>query len=205
MEFTPEIKKATQPIYQKISKTIPEIEWSTHAPYIYEINKLKKEKNAVVLAHNYQTPEIYHGISDFSADSLALAIEAFDSNAIEEQQITDMLDLTEAVPGLGVAKGIGSGSRYTARGIGSFGTGAAVLTSFVVETNGLSTGGGIGADMSYFDLERIEVLKGPQGTLRGRNATTGVINFITQRPTSEFEGYYDVQVGNYENNIKHHL
>ena len=48
MEFTPEIEKATQPIYQKISKTIPEIEWSTHAPYIYEINKLKKEKNAVI-------------------------------------------------------------------------------------------------------------------------------------------------------------
>ena len=81
MDLSAEIKKVTDPIYQKISNTVPEIEWATHAPYIYKINKLKKEKNAIILAHNYQTPEIYHGISDFSADSLALAVEASKTKA----------------------------------------------------------------------------------------------------------------------------
>ena len=81
MELSAEIRKGTDLIYQKVSKVIPEIEWAFHAPLIHKINMLKKEKNAVVLAHNYQTPEIFHGIADIAADSLALAIEAEKTDA----------------------------------------------------------------------------------------------------------------------------
>ena len=80
-EIETEIIRETDPIYEKVSKVIPQIEWAFHAPLIHEINKLKKEKNAVVLAHNYQTPEIFHGIADIATDSLALAVEAEKTNA----------------------------------------------------------------------------------------------------------------------------
>ena len=81
LDYTPEVARETAPIYQRLRAVIPEIEWPVHAPYVAAINELKKQRNAVILAHNYQTPEIFHGVADITGDSLALARQAAKTDA----------------------------------------------------------------------------------------------------------------------------
>ena len=79
--FTPEVARATAPIYDRLRNVIPDIEWPVHAPWIARINELKQQRNAIILAHNYQTPEIFHGVADLTGDSLALARQAVKTEA----------------------------------------------------------------------------------------------------------------------------
>ena len=81
LEYTPALAKETAKAYERVSTVVPPVEWPVFAPYVKAINDLKKERNAVILAHNYMTPEIFHCIGDFVGDSLALAKEAASTDA----------------------------------------------------------------------------------------------------------------------------
>ena len=81
LTFTPELEARMRPLYEKVARVIPPVEWPFFAPTINAINELKARRGAVVLAHNYMTPEIFHCISDFAGDSLQLAMQATRTDA----------------------------------------------------------------------------------------------------------------------------
>ena len=74
--LTSELLEVLAPRYERVREVIPEAEWAVYAPYITAIQELKQQRNAVILAHNYQTPDIFHGVADITGDSLALAQQA---------------------------------------------------------------------------------------------------------------------------------
>jgi quinolinate synthase len=81
LAYNAEVRTETDPLYAKVKHVIPAVEWPAYAPLIAAINRIKRAKNAVILAHNYMTSEIFHCVGDFRGDSLQLAREAAETDA----------------------------------------------------------------------------------------------------------------------------
>jgi iron complex outermembrane recepter protein len=135
--------------------------------------------------------------TDEKLQDVPVAVTAFGSEALTERMITSQTDLQVATPGLTVRQtGSSDQLNYAIRGqsIDSFSFSSPAVVAYFNETQA-----GGGAATSFFDLESIQVLKGPQGTLFGRNATGGAVLYGTAKPTTETGGYLKAGYGNYNN------
>jgi iron complex outermembrane recepter protein len=132
-----------------------------------------------------------------SLQSVPIAVSAFSAEMLEKQQIENASDLQLTLPNVTFSKGNFTGSSFTIRGIGDLCVGNSCDSATGIHVNGSPLLGTRLFETEYFDLERIEVLRGPQGTLFGRNATSGVVNFITSKP--DLTGFKASAEGEYGN------
>lgn len=121
------------------------------------------------------------------------AISAIGAEELRIKGISDISDIQNLVPSLQYGEFLGR-RQVAIRGIGEFNEAPGVMVSL----DGIIQAMGTSAGLSQLDLERVEVLRGPQGTLYGRNSTGGAINFISARPTEEFSAYVKGGYAEYE-------
>ena len=137
-----------------------------------------------------------------SLQEVPIAVSAFSAEALEKQQIENSSDLQLTLPNVTFTKGNFTGSSFTIRGIGDLCVGVACDSATAIHIDGTPLLATRLFETEFFDLERVEVLRGPQGTLFGRNATSGVINFVPVRPDlTGFKASGEVEYGNY-NSVK---
>lgn len=131
-----------------------------------------------------------------------IAVSAFSTEALEAQQIKTPSDLQLTLPNVTFTKTNFTGASFTIRGIGDLCVGTTCDSATAIHLNGDPLFSTRLFETEFYDLERIEVLRGPQGTLFGRNATSGVVNVITAKPKlGTFEAAAEAEYGNY-NSIK---
>ncbi len=131
-----------------------------------------------------------------SLQSVPLSITAFSGEALRQQRIASLKDISERTPGLTIGEFKPAQPQIFIRGIGSNEDGAAADQSVIVFIDEVYIGRAAGMVSQIFDLERVEVLRGPQGTLFGKNVVGGAINYVTKKPTEVTEATVEATYGN---------
>lgn len=126
----------------------------------------------------------------------AIAITAITADALVDAGVSQSEDLNKLVPGLGIGQG-GPSTQVYLRGVGNYGTNAFADPAVAFNIDGVYISRFSGISGNFYDIQRVEVLKGPQGTLYGRNATGGAINIVTNKPVDKFEAGVGLEAGNY--------
>ncbi|NIB38270.1 TonB-dependent receptor [Pseudomaricurvus alkylphenolicus] len=132
-----------------------------------------------------------------SLQDVGLSVSAFSGDQLKELGYSDTIDIAAQVPGLQLQQFHPSITVFNIRGISQNDFGDQLEAPIAVFTDDAYVGAMGAIHGSLFDVERVEVLRGPQGTLFGRNATGGLIHFVTRKPTEELEGYGMVTLGEY--------
>jgi outer membrane receptor protein involved in Fe transport len=128
----------------------------------------------------------------------AIAVSAFTQADLERGLINNNLDIQMAVPNMLMSKGFFTTAQISIRGIGNLAVGAAADTGTGVHFNGVYLNNSRLFETEYFDTERVEVLRGPQGTLYGRNTTAGVVNVLSKQADDTLGGFIDASYGDYD-------
>ncbi len=128
-----------------------------------------------------------------SLQDVSMSLTAFTGAALEDRVIEDLADLQFSVPNL-----LADSARITIRGVGNNAISSTAEGGLGFHVNGVYVNRPTTLSSEYYDIERIEVLRGPQGTLYGRNTTAGVINVLTRKPTEELGGDLSLTIGNYD-------
>lgn len=132
-----------------------------------------------------------------SVQKIPLAVTALGGDSLQERGVTGLEAIGQVVPGLNVSEQVGQ-ARLTLRGVGLDNASTGAESSVAFNQDGVFYSRSAAALASFYDIARVEVLRGPQGTLYGRNATGGSVNIITNRPTRDVEAGVSLTVGNYE-------
>jgi outer membrane receptor protein involved in Fe transport len=127
----------------------------------------------------------------------AIAVTALDDEALEIRQIATTSDLQFSVPNMLFSKSNFEGSNIAIRGVGNSAVAESSDSGVGVHINDIYLNESRIFETEFYDMERLEILRGPQGTLYGRNTTAGVVNMITAKPTDEFEAKILIEAGDY--------
>lgn len=162
-----------------------------------EVSAVAAEAESAAIDRRLSTVTVTSTRREENIQNTGTSISALDESKLKTQSVDSVEDVAGLVPGLQVATYQGDTSIFI-RGIGTPVIIAGNDSSTSTYVNGVHLSRAAGIGPSFFDLERLEVLRGPQGTLYGRNATGGAVNIVTKGPSEEWEGEASLILGNYD-------